>query len=342
MGAAPVGPHAPSLRLKTAAGGPSGWWGVRAVEVAARRGEDRWHAGVQRAQPCTPPRAQHAGAHSQAVPQLLSVTQCPQGPEALLQGGHCREKGTVSGAAAPPPSSAQTQGACWHTAGAGRGPICVVVPLPGPQGWHSMAPHSVSHTGPKGSWVEAPQALPPTLGGLCSSPSVSPAPGQHSHCPNQPQGSGADTHPHPRGPVDAPRPHVPGLQELAWWTATLSPGPRLSDQGATSPASLRKALTCSFPRGAEPRGWSQRKSLQQEQQELHCGGAARDTLTCRPSCPETPEPGPQGSLARVGGRPRAPPAPMSNPPRPARSMAPGSHIRIGLRLTTGVDVEDVS
>lgn len=34
----------------------------------------------------------HTGTHSQAVPQLLRVTRRPQGPQALLQGGHCQDK----------------------------------------------------------------------------------------------------------------------------------------------------------------------------------------------------------------------------------------------------------
>lgn len=49
------------------------------------------------------PHAPHA--HSQAVPQLLRATWRPQGPEALLQEGHCREKGAgVRGSGAPPRS----------------------------------------------------------------------------------------------------------------------------------------------------------------------------------------------------------------------------------------------
>lgn len=45
-----------------------------------------WQAGVGTGTPMCP-------AHSQAVPQLLCVIWRPQGLEALLQGGHCHEKG---------------------------------------------------------------------------------------------------------------------------------------------------------------------------------------------------------------------------------------------------------
>lgn len=52
-----------------------------------------WYASGGRAHVCTP-MGTHTIIHSQALPQLLRVIRRAQGPEVLLQGGHCQEKGT--------------------------------------------------------------------------------------------------------------------------------------------------------------------------------------------------------------------------------------------------------
>lgn len=99
-------------------GWPSGVWGGRVVPAGVGLVCGRAGLSGCRAHMCTPT-GMPAITHSQALPQLLRVIRRPQGPEALLQGSHCPEKGTCIRSRRNRPGDPQTPG-CIPTPSRGR------------------------------------------------------------------------------------------------------------------------------------------------------------------------------------------------------------------------------
>ena len=170
-------------------------------------------------------------AHSQAVPQLLRVTWRPQGLEALLQEGHCREKGAGVRGSGAPPRGPHPPGCAQPASAQGRG---CRGPTAGPQG--SPLP-SCPETGPRPEWGSGALGSCPTgpRPGSGAGGGFSPRPGQH---PLTWESSvfRANGSPHPRGCREPgpPRVHAPvsrgsGGQALASWAAALALTPSLGD-----------------------------------------------------------------------------------------------------------------